>query len=388
MNRKLQVLFATIACVVASPSHAATVGDTRQQALQNVVDAAIAPVKQQYGIPGIAVGVTVDGRHYFYNYGMASKDTRHPVTRHTLFEVGSFSKTLTATLACYAEADGKLSLSDTAGQHLPVLRGSSLERVSLLNLGTHTSGLPLFVPDSIANDAQLTTFLRDWKPAHPVGTYRIYSNPGIGTLGLIAAQSMNQPFDDAMQGMLLPALGMTHTYIDVPPGVMKDYAQGYNKNDAPVRVNPGALASEAYGIKTDTTDVVRFLDVNMNVASVAATLQRAIACTHTGYYAAGPFVQDLMWEQYPYPVALNTLLAGNSPDVLYKGIAATELTPHLPPQSEALINKTGSTNGFSTYAAFIPARKIGVVILANKSYPIDARVTAAYRILTSLAAEK
>jgi len=126
----------------------------------------------------------------------------------------------------------------------------------------------------------------------------------------------------------------------------------------------------------------------MNVASVAATLQRAIACTHTGYYAAGPFVQDLMWEQYPYPVALNTLLAGNSPDVLYKGIAATELTPHLPPQSEALINKTGSTNGFSTYAAFIPARKIGVVILANKSYPIDARVTAAYRILTSLAAEK
>jgi hypothetical protein len=28
--------------------------------------------------------------------------------------------------------------------------------------------------------------------------------------------------------------------------------------------------------------------------------------------------------------------------------------------------------------AFAPERKIGVVILANKSYPIDARVTAAY----------
>lgn len=388
MKRTLKALLTTIACVVASQSQATTAADARQQALQHAVDAAIAPVKQQYGIPGIAVGVTVDGKHSFYNYGIASKDTRNPVTPHTLFEVGSFSKTLTATLACYAQVDGKLSLSDTAGQHLPTLRGSSLARVSLLNLGTHTSGLPLFVPDSIANNEQLTTFLRDWKPGHPVGTYRIYSNPGIGTLGLIAAKSMNQPFDDAMQGTLLPALGMTQTYLDVPAGVMKDYAQGYNKNDAPVRLNPGALASEAYGIKTDTTDVLRFLDVNMNVAAVDAKWQRAIACAQTGYYAAGPFVQDLIWEQYPYPVALSTLQAGNSPDVLYKGVAATALTPPLPPQPEALINKTGSTGGFSTYAVFIPARKIGIVILANKSYPIDARVTAAYRILSSLTDQK
>jgi CubicO group peptidase (beta-lactamase class C family) len=52
-----------------------------------------------------------------------------------------------------------------------------------------------------------------------------------------------------------------------------------------------------------------------------------------------------------------------------------------------LINKTGSTNGFSGYVAFVPAKKIGIVILANKSYPIDQRVTAAYRILTRLDSE-
>jgi beta-lactamase class C len=34
--------------------------------------------------------------------------------------------------------------------------------------------------------------------------------------------------------------------------------------------------------------------------------------------------------------------------------------------------------------AFVPELKIGVVLLTNKSYPIDARVTAAYEILTRL----
>jgi beta-lactamase class C len=122
----------------------------------------------------------------------------------------------------------------------------------------------------------------------------------------------------------------------------------------------------------------------MQVVHVDGEVKRAVACAQTGYFATGPFIQDLVWEQYPYPVDLKTLQAGNSPDVLYKGTQATELTPPLEPQQDALINKTGSTNGFATYAAFVPSRHIGVVILANKSYPIDARIDAVYRILTSL----
>ena len=53
-------------------------------------------------------------------------------------------------------------------------------------------------------------------------------------------------------------------------------------------------------------------------------------------------------------------------------------------KEDVLINKTGSTNGFSTYVAFVPAKKLGVVLLANRRYPIAARVTTAKEILTQL----
>ncbi|MGH8781421.1 class C beta-lactamase [Paraburkholderia sp.] len=373
-----------LTCLWATYSYGAGSADRSTQT--RAIDAIVQPLQQKYAIPGIAVAVTVGGKQSFYNYGVMSKATSEPVTPQTLFEIGSFSKTFTATLACYAEVDGKLSLSDSASQHLPALRGSRFDQVSLLNLATHTSGLPLFVPDSITNNDQLMAYFRASKPDHPVGTYRIYSNLGIGMLGMIAASSMNLPFDDAIEKRLLPELGMTHSYINVPASEMKRYAQGYTKADAPVRVNPGMLSSEAYGLKSSTSDLIRFLDANMQLVPVSDKLRRAIACTHTGYYKAGAFIQDLVWEEYPYPVALDTIVASNSPDVILKGMPATALTPPLQPQPAYLLGKTGSTNGFSTYAAFIPAKKIGVVILANKSFPLDARVTAAYDILESLGA--
>jgi beta-lactamase class C len=126
----------------------------------------------------------------------------------------------------------------------------------------------------------------------------------------------------------------------------------------------------------------------MGLVKLSEDLQRAVVLTHTGYFKAGVLTQDLIWEQYPYPLDLKTLLEGNSAQMILNPTPATPITPPLPPQANVLINKTGSTNGFGAYAAFVPARRTGVVILANMNYPIEDRVSLAYQILAALDASE
>jgi beta-lactamase class C len=385
MNLRTISLIATalFACATAVVSHAA---DDQQSRIKSVVDRAVEPVMAHYGIPGMAVGIIDGDRHYVFNYGLASTENRKPVTGDTLFELGSISKTFTATLTSYAQASGYLSLSDQTGKYLPSLRDTRFGKVSLLNLGTHTpGGLPLQVPDSIHNNEQLMQYFRQWQPAYAPGTYRTYANPGIGALGLITAKSMGQDFSGLVEKRLFAALDMKSSYIEVPAGKMSDYAQGYTKQGAPIRMAPGVLSAEAYGIKTTAADMNRFVQANMKLIQLDPRLRRAIIDTHTGYFKAGPMTQDLIWEQYPYPVTVQTLLDGNSSAMALNATPVTAITPPQPPREDVWINKTGSTNGFGAYVAFIPQKRLGIVMLANRNYPNEERVSAAYRILTSLA---
>jgi beta-lactamase class C len=359
--------------------------------IDTVVQDAAQAVMRQYHIAGMSIAVTAHGQQRFYNYGLASRASGQPVSSDTLFELGSISKTFTATLATYAQASGHLSLNDHPGKYLPALQGSAFDRVSLMHLGTHTAGgFPLQVPDEVQNTAQLMDYLKHWQPQYAAGSKRTYANPSIGMLGMITATSMGLPYEQALEQQLFPRLGLTASYLTVPAEKLPLYAQGYDKQDAPVRLNPGVLANEAYGVKSSARDLLHFVEANLGLTQPEPAIKRALSDTHTGYYQLGQsgqlgaMTQDLIWEQYAWPVKLETLVAGNSNTMAYETQAVTPLTPPLPPQLAVWINKTGSTNGFGGYVAFVPQKNIGIVILANKNYPNEARVKLAYGILSGL----
>lgn len=352
-----------------------------------VVDRAFRPLLKEYGVPGMAVAVTVDGRRHFVGYGTASKESGAPVTKDTLFEIGSVSKAFTATLAAYAQALGKISLRDRPGTYMPQLRGSAIDEASLLHLGTYTAGgLPLQFPDAVTDEAGMVAYFRRWKPAAAPGEQRRYSNPSIGLLGHIAGLAMNGDFAGLVEAGLFPGLGLGRSYIRVPEAEMGRYAWGYDRANRPVRVNPGVFDAEAYGVKSTAADMIRFVEANIRPELLEAPMRRAVEGTHVGHFRIGGMVQGLGWEQYPYPVALDRLLAGNSGTMAMEAHAAAPLPPARAPSGPTLFNKTGSTNGFGAYVAFVPAKGIGIAMLANKNIPIPARITAAHAVLERLSA--
>ncbi|WP_066960821.1 class C beta-lactamase [Microbulbifer sp. Q7] len=360
-------------------------GTLSSQQLEAAVIDAIQPVVEKHRIPGMALALTIEGEPYFFNLGETALEGGAPVTEHTLFEIGSVSKTFTATLAAYAQVKGALDFNAPVSTYLPALRGSAMDDVSVLNLATHTAGhFPLQLPAELRSEDELLGYFRNWQPQYTPGSKRTYANPGSGLLGVVAARSLNQPFARAMQDSVFRGLGLGHTFIEVPEENMAGYAEGHNRKHQPVRVTIGLLGEEAYGVRSSAADLTRYLAAQMELIKVAPEIQQALRITRQGYFRTDFYVQDMVWEQYALPLNKAHLLAGNSRAMIRDDHPVTAISPPLPLQRNVLINKTGSTGGFSTYVAFIPEKKFGFVLLANKYFPNDERVTMLHGILRAI----
>ena len=176
---------------------------------------------------------------------------------------------------------------------------------------------------------------------------------------------------------------MHHSYIHVPARAMGEYAWGYREGK-PVRVNAGPLDEETYGIKSTAADMIRFLQANIDPSGLEPPLRRAVRATQVGHFRVGAMVQGFGWEQFPWPTSRESLLAGNAEGVIFDPNPVQALGPAAA-REPRLFDKTGSTGGFGAYALFVPVQRLGLVMLANKSYPIAARVEAAWAILERLA---
>ncbi|WP_253657235.1 class C beta-lactamase [Vibrio sp. Y58_MX_L22] len=352
--------------------------------LKSVVDDCAKGLINEYDIPGLAVAVTIDGKRYFYNYGFADESKGSLVTNDTIFELGSISKTFAATLTGYAQEKGKLDMDDKVKDYIPELENSALGNTKLVHVATYTAGgLPLQFPSEVTNDAEMMQYYKTWKPEYEAGTKRKYSNPSIGLFGYIGALSMKSDYTEMMETVILPELGMTNTFVDVPKDKLNNYAFGYSSEGKPVRVNPGILDAQAYGIKSTSLDMLQYIEANMGQAQLNTDIENALERTHTKYFDTDTFTQAVGWEGYDYPVSLSQLLKGNSSDVILKA-KPVQASVSGTLGRDVWYNKTGSTGGFGAYVAYVPSEKIGIVILANKNYPNAERVEAAYHIISSV----
>jgi CubicO group peptidase (beta-lactamase class C family) len=275
LHRRRAHLPGTIAAgllTIFMPLPATRAGTSASDALTGRVAAVVEEVRDEAGVPALALAVVADGKVVAeLASGLADREAGVPATAETVFRAASVSKLLTAALVMQQVEKGLLDLDAPANEHLePALRirdanGREVP-ATLRQLLSHTSGLPVarsgirFDPDDPPRSMQeyLTERLR---VIHPPGERVIYANDAFALAGLLAARAAGRDFETLAQESLLQPLGMSSSSFAPGPGLRERLAAAYGSvRGGDDRTRPADLRAiaPAGGLVTTAGDLARF----------------------------------------------------------------------------------------------------------------------------------
>ncbi|MCI3928576.1 serine hydrolase domain-containing protein [Streptomyces sp. AN091965] len=203
-----------------------------QEKLAEVVKARAA----EFGVPGMSVGVLVDGQEIFASHGVTSLGAPVPVDEKTVFHLASVSKTFTATALMRLVAEGKVDLDAPVRRYVPELRladEGAAERITVLHLLNHTAGLDWNLIDDGRGDrslAGLVAKLHELPLIAPPGARASYSQAGYNVLGRIIEKVTDLPFEQAVASLVLEPVGLSDTVYGLAEVMVRKFAVGYNRD--------------------------------------------------------------------------------------------------------------------------------------------------------------
>ena len=217
MKAALRVSCGVIASLCATSSGQADTGasDGRLAATLRTIDQAVASVPT----PGIVIGITDrNGLQTVIVHGYADLKKRMPLTRDSLFPIGSISKSFTAVMLMELKDQGRFDPQAPISQYLPEFAlKSRFPPVTGHDLLSHTSGLPLYRAD-LSSSRDVVAALRDFEPSYAPGTHYWYSDIGFQVLGYVIERLVHAPYHTVIEQGVFAPLGMTSSYavIDDP----------------------------------------------------------------------------------------------------------------------------------------------------------------------------
>lgn len=300
---------------------------------------------------GMLVGVIDQTGRRVIVYGVRDLKTGRPVDGETLFEIGSVTKAFTGLLLADMVERGEVKLDDPVVKYLPpgvVVPERNGKAITLLDLATHTSGLPR-LPDNMAmadpsnpyadyTEAQLDTFLKGYVLTRDIGATYEYSNLGVGLLGRALALRAGGDYETVLSQRVLKPLGLSSTAITLAPSLARRFSTGHTADlaetphwDLPSLAGAGGLRSSAEDLLTLLAAELGYVDTPLKIA-MAAQLKPRRPVSDKVQVALG-------WH-----------------------IGAT-------PDGE-IVSHGGGTMGFQSFVGFDRKTGLGVVVLNNTASPI------------------
>lgn len=303
--------------------------------LQQQLDARVA------GMPGVGVvvGVIDHGKQSIYIAGQSGN--ARPLDAHTLFEIGSDTKTFTATVLADMALHGQVHLNDPVSKYLPGVHVGSMggTYVTLLNLAEQRSGLPRLPSnmDDVAgadpyadySTADLYAFLNGYALTRAPGASYEYSNLGIGVLGQALANRAGVSYPALLKARVFDPLHMTETSVaTVPANDPVQLAVGH-ADGAPVGPWHFQALAPAGGVRSNVIDMLKYLRCNMGQGPLA----RACLFAHRPRIDGAPgHTIGLVWWTNPV---------------------------------SGVVSHGGDTAGYHAFVAVSKDRTTGVVVMSN-----------------------
>lgn len=324
-------------------------------------DKFVKPLVDSAEVVGASVGMVSEGLNSFASYGSSGVNDL-PMSEHTMLEIGSITKAFTGILLAEMVQRGVVNYEDPVSKFLP--SGSEDRGITLINLATHTSGLPRLAanmhehprfdpidPYAIFDEETFLRAVEETSVEGPIGELISYSNFGFALLGYVLGRAAERAYEELILERICRPLGMRDTTATPSPDQAKRVAQGHDEEGMPIpRWQSGVHKGDGALLST-TSDMVAFLRANLDRLDSPMTTALVDAQT----------------------------LRAKSSERMSVGLGWHVL--HTDDRAEVWHN--GGTGGFGAFAAFDVERGTGVIVLTNSNHLKEVDV-AAIRLLRAL----
>lgn len=348
VKNRLQLVFLFVLVLVFTIPHSLlpAQSESMESRIMEVVKERVDKYEKRFGI---VVGIINQEGSKILSYGKLSKDGPE-VDGDTVFELCSVTKVFTAILLADMVERGEVGLNDPIDKYLPQsvkVPTRNGEKITLLHLATHTSGLPSTPRKSSPRDDkpgyvdfsvdQLYDFLSNSTLTGEIGSKYQYSNLGMGLLGHVLSLRAGEPYRTLVIKRICQPLGMKSSRFELSPALQSRLARGqYLDGQVAHKHQIPPLLSGAGGLRSTANDMLKFLAANIGL--LKSPLYTAMQKTHTGQKSikGNKLMSGLAW----------LVIREDDLHILFHG---------------------GERPGYRSFIGFNPQKKTGVVVLTNSA---------------------
>lgn len=356
-KRKLGMVSAAVAAIALAPAPVSAADKLLQETLE--FTGAILFLKNK--VPGLVIGAVRNGETAIVGFGKVRAGSDKVPDGDTLMRIGSITKAFTGHVLASMVADGTVKLTDTLQSRIgwkvtvPTRDGRPIR---LINLVTHTSGLPREIerpaspPADPFRSITKENMIKNLTPdafLYAPGTGGLYSNFAFDLLAVALGNAAKKPYETVLKERVLTPLGLTSTTFTPTAAQRQNMFQGHGFDGKPLPDVPTpTMIQGAGGLHSTAKDILKWMawhldrtsgkDAEVRLLNHAAYIQRDGLKPVYGFDESGHMdAMGLGW--------IVMMPEGNRPLIL---------------------QKAGGLQGNFSYVAFAPTRGIAVFVAINE----------------------